>query len=77
MFVSGGGSNFRAIHAAILDGVFDADVSAVVTNAPSCGGAAYAREHGIPVLVHPPPKKGPSMGLADDELTNALKNVRI
>ena len=75
VFVSGGGSNFKAIHAAILDGTFDADVAAVVTNAPSCGGAVYAREHGIPVLVHPPPKANPASGLAAEDLTEALTNV--
>ncbi|KAL4549954.1 hypothetical protein Ndes2526B_g04933 [Nannochloris sp. 'desiccata'] len=75
VFVSGGGSNFKAIHAAILDGTFDADVAAVVTNAPSCKGALYAQEHGIPVLVHPPPKTDPSTGLGADELTDALVNA--
>ncbi|KAL8555643.1 hypothetical protein ACS0TY_003448 [Phlomoides rotata] len=37
VFVSGGGSNFRSIYEATLD----------------CGGAEYAREKGIPVLVFP------------------------
>jgi len=75
VFVSGGGSNFKAIHAAILNGTFEADVAAVVTNAPSCKGALYAQEHGIPVLVHPPPKTDPSTGLGADELTGVLVNV--
>ena len=49
VFVSGGGSNFRAIHADILDGSINGDVTVVVTNAPGCAAAVYAREHGIPV----------------------------
>jgi len=49
VFVSGGGSNFRAIHADILDGSINGDVAVVVTNAPGCAAAVYAREHGIPV----------------------------
>lgn len=57
VFVSGGGSNFKAIHADILDGTINGDVSVVVTNAPSCAAAAYARSHGIPVVVYPQPRK--------------------
>lgn len=73
VFVSGGGSNFRAIHAAIADGACAAVIAAVVTNAPSCGGADYARAHGIPVLVHPPPKADPAAGLDADALNAALQ----
>ena len=54
VFVSGGGSNFKAIHASILSGSIKGEVVAVVTNAPNCGGAEYARQHGIDVLVYPP-----------------------
>jgi phosphoribosylglycinamide formyltransferase len=75
VFVSGGGSNFKAIHAAIVDGTFDAEVAAVVTNAPTCKGALYAQDHGIPVLVHPPPKANPSSGLTAEELTENLVNI--
>jgi phosphoribosylglycinamide formyltransferase len=57
VFVSGGGSNFRAIHQDILDDRINGHISVVVTNAPSCAAAGYAREHGIPVVVYPPSKR--------------------
>ena len=41
--VSGQGSNLRNL----VDGGFE--VVAVVTNRPKCGGAAFARERGIPL----------------------------
>jgi len=73
VFVSGGGSNFRAIHAAILDGrIAGAAVAAVVTDAPGCGGAAHARAHGIPVLAYPRPRSGAFEGLTSLELAEAL-----
>lgn len=57
VFVSGGGSNFKAIHADILDGSINGDVSVVVTNAPSCAAASYARSHDIPIVVYPKSSK--------------------
>ena len=56
VFVSGGGSNMRALHAAMLDGRVDAEVAVVVSNAPDCGGVTWARENGVPTLVYPPSK---------------------
>ena len=38
VFVSGGGSNLRALHAAMEDGRVNAQVAVVVSNIPSCGG---------------------------------------
>eukprot|EP00890_Picochlorum_soloecismus_P000907 jgi/Picsp_1/1817/NSC_05284-R1_phosphoribosylglycinamide formyltransferase len=68
VFVSGGGSNFKAIYASILAGSIEGEVVAVVTNAPSCGGAEYARQHGIDVLMYPPTRRGDeSLGGIDDE----------
>lgn len=77
VFVSGGGSNFRAIHAYIQREQLAAEVAAVVTNAPSCGGAEYARQHGIPVLIYPAPKKDPSAGLTPEELVAELQQVGV
>lgn len=74
IFVSGGGSNFKAIHAAILNGTINATVAAVVTNSSTCGGANYAREHGIPVIIYPAPKADPSAGVSPQELVTALTN---
>jgi phosphoribosylglycinamide formyltransferase len=79
VFVSGGGSNFRAIHAAILDGRIGAGagggvlISAVVTDVPSCGGAQHAREHGVPVLAYPRPKSGAFEALSAGQLADALR----
>lgn len=53
IFVSGGGSNFRAIHDAILMGHMHAQISAVVSDAPGCGAWAYARQAGIPTICYP------------------------
>ena len=68
VFVSGGGSNFKAIH---QDSRICGTVDVIVTNAPSCGGAVYAREHGIPVLVYPASDRQPE-GLSPEALADAL-----
>ncbi|KAL2935546.1 Phosphoribosylglycinamide formyltransferase chloroplastic [Bienertia sinuspersici] len=57
VFVSGGGSNFKAIHAATCSGTILGDVVVLVTNKGSCGGAAYAKENGIPVVLFPRAKE--------------------
>ena len=75
VFVSGGGSNFRAIHAAILAGEVHGEVVAVVSNAPACGGCQYAQSHGIPTLTYPAPRGNPAAGLTDDELVQRLTEV--
>lgn len=74
VFVSGGGSNLRAIHAAIQAGTCNAEVVVVVTNAPSCGGAEYALTHGIPVQVYPQ-SSTTGNGLTAEQLTESLTNV--
>ncbi len=53
LFVSGGGSNFRAIHDSSLAGRIAGRVALVVTDKPECPGARYAREQGIEVFVYP------------------------
>ena len=75
MFVSGGGSNFKAIQAAITEGAVHGEVAVVVSNAPSCGGAEFARAHGIPVLTYPAPKSDPAAGLMADQLVQQLTQV--
>lgn len=72
VFVSGGGSNFRAIHAAIQEGSVHGEVAVVVSNAPTCGGVAYAQSHGIPTLTYPAPKSDPSAGLTAEQLVQQL-----
>ncbi|PSC75099.1 Phosphoribosylglycinamide chloroplastic [Micractinium conductrix] len=72
VFVSGGGSNFRAIHAAFADGGVHGEVAVVVSNSPSCSGVAYAQSHGIPTLTYPAPKADSAAGLTDAQLVAAL-----
>ncbi|XP_072072918.1 phosphoribosylglycinamide formyltransferase, chloroplastic isoform X3 [Arachis hypogaea] len=71
VFVSGGGSNFKSIHEASLKGSLHGDVLVLVTNKPDCGGAEYARNNGIPVVVFPKVKDG-SDGLSPSELVDTL-----
>ena len=63
VFVSGGGSNLRALHAAMEDGRVNAHVAVVVSNIPSCGGVEWSKERGIPTLTYPP-KKGEGASIA-------------
>ncbi|KAI7843268.1 hypothetical protein COHA_003101 [Chlorella ohadii] len=72
VFVSGGGSNFKAIQAAIAEGSVHGEVAVVVSNAPSCGGAEFARAHGIPVITYPAPKSDPAAGLTAEQLVQQL-----
>ncbi|KAL0328738.1 UNVERIFIED_CONTAM: Phosphoribosylglycinamide formyltransferase, chloroplastic [Sesamum calycinum] len=58
VFVSGGGSNFRSIYEATLDGSVHGDVVVLVTSKHDSGGAEYARDKRIPVVVFPRRKDG-------------------
>lgn len=75
VFVSGGGSNFRAIHAACADGRIDASVEVVVSDAPGCGAVEYAKSHGIAIAVYPSPKNAAFEGLTAEELMKTLKST--
>lgn len=77
VFVSGGGSNFKSIHAAILDGRINGKVSCVVSDKPECGGCDYARTHGIPVLAYPKSKKFAPDGLDPPEMVSQLKSFGV
>ncbi|GAB4814123.1 hypothetical protein N2152v2_001169 [Parachlorella kessleri] len=74
VFVSGGGSNLKAIHSAVLDGQINGEVAVVVSNAPTCGGCHYAQSQGIPTITYPAPKADPSAGLTAEQLIVALRN---
>lgn len=76
VFVSGGGSNFKAIHAATLNGSILGDVVVLVTNKGGCGGAAYAKENGIPVILFPRTKVEPEQYLPSD-LVTALRELEV
>jgi phosphoribosylglycinamide formyltransferase 1 len=54
VFVSGNGSNFRSIHAAILDGRLQASVELVVSSRSDAPALDYARENEIPTFVETP-----------------------
>lgn len=76
VFVSGGGSNFKAIHAAVLNGSILGDVVVLVTNKRDCGGAAYAKENGIPVVLFPRTKEEPE-GVSPNDLITALRKFKV
>lgn len=76
VFVSGGGSNFRAIHEAALGGAVHGDVVALVTDKPGCGGAEYARSNDIPVLVFPKSKSAPE-GISVAQLLDTLRGNNV
>ncbi|CAL0323378.1 unnamed protein product [Lupinus luteus] len=76
VFVSGGGSNFRSIHEASLKGSIHGDIVVLVTNKTDCGGAEYARNHGIPVILFPK-NKDESDGLSPSDLVNTLRRFEV
>ncbi|KAK1414408.1 hypothetical protein QVD17_30152 [Tagetes erecta] len=76
VFVSGGGSNFRAVHQATVKGDVHGRFVVLVTNKHDCGGANYARENGIPVIIYPGTKGEPE-GLSSSELVVALSKYNI
>lgn len=71
VFVSGGGSNFKSVHEATISGSVHGDISVLVTNKPDCGGAQFARDKGIPVILFPKMKDG--SGLSSKDLVAALR----
>jgi phosphoribosylglycinamide formyltransferase len=76
--VSGGGSNFKAIHMAMQAGrIPHAEAVAVVSDVPSCGGIQYAVDQGIETLTYPIPKKGGFPGLTPDDLVTRLQELSV
>ncbi|KAF7146616.1 hypothetical protein RHSIM_Rhsim04G0088400 [Rhododendron simsii] len=73
VFVSSGGSNFRSIHEAIVEGSIEGEIIVLVTNKPGCGGAEYARDNNIPVILFPGMKEQPD-GLSANDLVSTLRN---
>ncbi|GMN47201.1 hypothetical protein TIFTF001_016378 [Ficus carica] len=76
VFVSGGGSNFRSIHEASLTGSILGDVVVLVTNKRGCGGAEFAREKGIPVILFPKTKDEPD-GVSPTDLVATLRGFEV
>ncbi|WCJ31867.1 Phosphoribosylglycinamide formyltransferase chloroplastic [Euphorbia peplus] len=76
VFVSGGGSNFKTVHDACIQGSIHGDVVAVVTDKHGCGGAEYARSNKISVLLFPRTKDN-SGGLSSTDLVSALRDLEV
>ncbi|CAA3023943.1 phosphoribosylglycinamide formyltransferase, chloroplastic [Olea europaea subsp. europaea] len=76
VFVSGGGSNFRSIFYATLNGSVHGDIVVLVTNKYDCGGAEYARDKGIPVILFPK-NKDATEGLSAEDLIAALRSYKV
>ncbi|MEA2325814.1 MAG: phosphoribosylglycinamide formyltransferase 1 [Thermoanaerobaculia bacterium] len=51
ILLSGRGSNFAAIHDAIVRGELDAEIVAVISNRPNAAGIEHARRLGLPAHV--------------------------
>ena len=51
VLLSGRGSNFTAIHDAIVRGALDAEIVCVISNRPEAPGIKYARTLGLPAHV--------------------------
>ncbi len=51
VFVSGGGSNFKAIHRQIIQGNILGKIVMVFSNNPNCGAIKFAEENSIPIFI--------------------------
>ena len=51
VFVSGGGSNFIAIHRQIIQGNILGKIVMVFSNNPNCGAIKFAEENSIPIII--------------------------
>ncbi|XP_058750380.1 phosphoribosylglycinamide formyltransferase, chloroplastic-like [Vicia villosa] len=76
VFVSGGGSNFKAIHEASKRGSVHGDIIVLVTNKSECGGAEYAGNNDIPVILFPKAKEE-SEGLCPNDLVDTLRRLEV
>ena len=75
MFISGGGSNMRAVHAACETGEIHGQISLVVTSSYNAGGVEWAMDRDVPVLLYPGGKDlEESERISPSELNEFLKN---
>ena len=51
VFVSGGGSNFKAIHRQTIQGDILGKIVMVFSNNPNCGAIKFAEENSIPIFI--------------------------
>ena len=75
VFISGGGSNMKAIHAACESGQINGQISVVITSSSTAGGVEWAMGRDVPVLLYPGAKDVPeSERISPGELDEYLKN---
>ncbi|GAV65194.1 LOW QUALITY PROTEIN: Formyl_trans_N domain-containing protein, partial [Cephalotus follicularis] len=72
VFVSDGGSNSRQFIWHVVPGSVHGEVVVLVTNKRGCGGAEYARNMGIPVILFPRAKDELD-GLSSSDLVAAIR----
>ncbi|KAL9331407.1 hypothetical protein ACSQ67_001017 [Phaseolus vulgaris] len=66
----------RSIHEASKRGSLHGDVTVLVTNKSECGGAEYARNNGIPVILFPKARDEPK-GLSPCDLVDTLRKFEV
>lgn len=76
VFVSGGGSNFKALHQATLRDDIPGDIVVLVTDKPRCRACDYARENNIPIVIFPKSISAPS-GQSSMDLITTLRKFEI
>ena len=73
ILLSGRGSNFRALHAAMKRGEVPAEIALVVSNRPEAAGLAAARELGLATALLPH-RGEPSREAHDEKVVAALRD---
>ncbi|NPV83420.1 MAG: phosphoribosylglycinamide formyltransferase [Candidatus Aminicenantes bacterium] len=76
VLLSGRGSNFRAIHEAMLAGKINADIVLVFSNKAEAPGLQTARERGLETL-HLDPKSFPTKEAYDAAIVEELKKRQV
>lgn len=76
IFLSGRGSNFMAIHDAILSGKINAEIGVVFSNKKDAQGLQIANERGLPIL-HLNPKEYDSRESYETDIIDELKKRNI
>lgn len=76
VFISGRGSNFKAIHDAILAGKINAEIALVFSNRQDAAGLQIARERNLETLFLDP-KAFPSREDYEKEITNELRKRKV
>ena len=75
ILLSGRGSNFEAIAAAVREGRIDAEIAVVISNKPAAPGLARAKELGIP--AESIPSKGTERAEYDRRVAARLKEYGV